>query len=148
MDNSFPACNEHRIRVSTQSRLRRRKFSGRSCRDSNSQPFDYVSGILTNQLSRLPNCACNSPVTWAAVVCLCGLTLCVLCFTVSRQWYGFHCMGLITVCTYVNVCDWGLYVHCQRVSTENCLLEKKLSPYQGVVSCICVSSVLDRCSTN
>ena len=105
-------------------------------------------GALTNKLSRLPNCACNFPVTWAAVVCLCGLTLCVLCFTVSRQWYGFHCMGLITVCTYVNVCDWGLYVHCRRVSTENCLLEKKLSPYQGVVSCICVSSVLDRCSTN
>ena len=41
-------------RVSTQSWLWRRKFSCRSCRDSNSQPFDHESGALTNQLSRLP----------------------------------------------------------------------------------------------
>ena len=38
--------NRHRIRVSTQSWLRRRKFSRRSCRDSNSQPFDHESGAL------------------------------------------------------------------------------------------------------
>ena len=46
--------NGHRIRVSTQSWLWRRKFSRRSCRDSNSQPFDHESGALTNKLSRLP----------------------------------------------------------------------------------------------
>ena len=34
----------HRIRVSTQNLLWRRKFSRRSCRDSNSQPFDHESG--------------------------------------------------------------------------------------------------------
>ena len=42
----------HRIRVSTQSYLWRRKFSRRSCRDSNSQPFDHESGALMNKLSR------------------------------------------------------------------------------------------------
>ena len=45
--------NGHRIRVSTQSWLWGRKFSCRSCRDSNSQPFDHESGALTNKLSRL-----------------------------------------------------------------------------------------------
>ena len=46
--------NGHRIRVSTQSRLWRRKFSRRSCRDSNSQLFDHESGAQTNKFSRLP----------------------------------------------------------------------------------------------
>ena len=40
----------HRIRVSTQSWLWRRKFSRRSSRDSNSQPFDHESGAHTNKL--------------------------------------------------------------------------------------------------
>ena len=40
--------NRHRIRVSTQSWLWRRKFSCRSCLGLNSQPFDYESGTLTN----------------------------------------------------------------------------------------------------
>ena len=44
--------NGHRIRVSTQSWLWRRKFSCRFCRDSTSQPFDHESGALTNKLSR------------------------------------------------------------------------------------------------
>ena len=43
----------HRTRVSIQSWLWRRKFSRRSCRDSNSQPFDDESGALTKKLSRL-----------------------------------------------------------------------------------------------
>ena len=38
--------NGHQIRVSTQSSLRRRKFSRRFCRDSNSQPFDHESGAV------------------------------------------------------------------------------------------------------
>ena len=46
--------NGHQVRVSTQSRLWRRKFFCRSCRNSNSQPFDCESGIRTNKLSRLP----------------------------------------------------------------------------------------------
>ena len=37
--------NEHRIRVSTQSWLWSRKFSRRSGRDSNSQPFDHQQTI-------------------------------------------------------------------------------------------------------
>ena len=47
--------NGHRIRVSSQSSFWRRKFSRRSCRDSNSQPFDHESGAFINQLSRLSN---------------------------------------------------------------------------------------------
>ena len=39
------------IRVSTESRSWRRKFSRRSCRDSNPQPFNYESGALTTELS-------------------------------------------------------------------------------------------------
>ena len=39
---------------SGQSWLWRRKFSRRSCLDSNSQPFDHKSSALTNELSRLP----------------------------------------------------------------------------------------------
>ena len=46
--------NGHRIRVSTQSRLWiKRKFFRRSCRVSNSQPFDHESGALTIKLFRL-----------------------------------------------------------------------------------------------
>ena len=45
--------NGHRIRVSTQSWLMRRKFSRRSCQDSNSQPLDHESGALIIKLSRL-----------------------------------------------------------------------------------------------
>ena len=41
--------NGHRIRVSTQSWLWRRKFSCRSCQDSNLQPFDHESSALTNK---------------------------------------------------------------------------------------------------
>ena len=34
----------------------RRKFSRRSCRDSNPRPFDHESGALTTELSPLPRC--------------------------------------------------------------------------------------------
>ena len=40
------------IRVSTETRPWRRKFSRRSCRDSNPQPFNHESGALTTELSR------------------------------------------------------------------------------------------------
>ena len=43
----------HRIWVSTHSWLWRRKFSCCSCWDSNSQPFDWESRVLTNKLSQL-----------------------------------------------------------------------------------------------
>ena len=38
------------IRVSTESRPRRRKFSRRSSRDSNPRPFNHESGALTTEL--------------------------------------------------------------------------------------------------
>ena len=38
-------------RVSTESRPWRRKFSHRSCRDSNPRPFSHESGALTTELS-------------------------------------------------------------------------------------------------
>ena len=50
--------NGHRIRVSTQSWLRKRKFSRRSCRDSNSQPFDHESGTVpTSYTEARPKCS-------------------------------------------------------------------------------------------
>ena len=45
--------NGHRIRVSTQSYLWRRKFSRRSCRDSNSQPFDHECGALPGSTGKI-----------------------------------------------------------------------------------------------
>ena len=42
------------IRVSTESRPWRRKFSRRSSRDSNPRPFNHESGALTTELSPPP----------------------------------------------------------------------------------------------
>ena len=42
------------IRVSTESRPWRRKFSRRSSRDSNARPFNHESGALTTELSPPP----------------------------------------------------------------------------------------------
>ena len=42
------------IRVSTESRPWRRKFSRRSSRDSNTRPFNHESGALTTEPSLLP----------------------------------------------------------------------------------------------
>ena len=43
-----------KIRVSTESRSWRRKFSCRSCRDLNLQPFSHESSALTTELSPPP----------------------------------------------------------------------------------------------
>ena len=43
-----------KIRVSTESRPWRRKFSRRSSRDSNPRPFNHESGALTTELSPPP----------------------------------------------------------------------------------------------
>ena len=43
------------IRTSTESRPWRRKFSRRSCRDSNPRPFSHESCALTTELSPLPH---------------------------------------------------------------------------------------------
>ena len=40
--------------ISTESRPRRRKFSRRSCRDSNPRPSNHESGALTTELSPIP----------------------------------------------------------------------------------------------
>ena len=52
------------MRVSTQSKLQGRKFSRRSCRDSNSQPFDHESGVLPTSY---PVFVCNA----VAITCVC-----------------------------------------------------------------------------
>ena len=63
------------IRVSTESRPWRRKFSRRSSRDSNPRPFDHESGALTTELSPPPksNSRCRCPVvvvaSFVVVVC-------------------------------------------------------------------------------
>ena len=46
----------NQIRVSTESRPWRRKFSRRSSRDSNPRPFNHESGALTTELSPPPFC--------------------------------------------------------------------------------------------
>ena len=43
------------IRVSTESRPWRRKFSCRCCRDSNPRPFNHESGALTTELPPAPH---------------------------------------------------------------------------------------------
>ena len=43
------------IRVSTESRPWRRKFSHHSCRDLNPGPFSHESGALTTELSPSPS---------------------------------------------------------------------------------------------
>ena len=48
------------IRVSTESRPWRRKFSRRSCRDLNPRPFSHESGALTTELSLPPSVSVHS----------------------------------------------------------------------------------------
>ena len=43
------------IRVSTEGYSGRKKLSNRSCRDSNTRPFDHESGVLTTELVPLPS---------------------------------------------------------------------------------------------
>ena len=47
------------IRVSTESRPWRRKFTRRSSRDSNPRPFSHESGALTTELSPPPTTRCD-----------------------------------------------------------------------------------------
>ena len=63
--------NGHRNKVSTESRPRRRKFSRRSCRDSNPRPFSYESGALTTELSPPPLIGMGSAALVAAVALPC-----------------------------------------------------------------------------
>ena len=65
----------HRIKVSTQSWLWSRKFSNRSCWDSNSQPFTHESGALTNKLSRL----CNAGVWVSTQLRVAQISHCYCC---------------------------------------------------------------------
>ena len=60
------AWNGHRMRVSTQKYLRRRKFSRRSCRDSNSQPFAHNSGALTHKLCRSCKTMAETRAIWSS----------------------------------------------------------------------------------
>ena len=55
------------IRVSTESRPWRRKFSRRSSRDSNPRPFNHESGALTTELSPPPYMARGRKLPFIAV---------------------------------------------------------------------------------
>ena len=59
-----------KIRVSTESRPWRRKFSRRSSRDSNPRPFNHESGALTTELSP------PSPYLQAALRSVCSELYC------------------------------------------------------------------------
>ena len=52
------------IRVSTESRPWRRKFSRRSSRDLNPRPFNHESGALTTELSLPPPIQQNAYLSW------------------------------------------------------------------------------------
>ena len=67
--------NGHRVRVSTQSWLRRIKFSCCSCRDLNLQPFDHKPNALTNKLSWLIYCKQTRLKTLCSAFCLWWSTL-------------------------------------------------------------------------
>ena len=60
--------NDTEIRISTESRPWRRKFSRRSRRDLNPGPFSYESGALTTELSSYPHSQSGSVV--ASLPCL------------------------------------------------------------------------------
>ena len=54
--------NGYRNKSQHRKLTRRRKFSRRSCRDSNPRPFDHESGALTTELSPPPTVTCGC--TW------------------------------------------------------------------------------------
>ena len=63
------------IRVSTESRPWRRKFSRRSSRDSNPRPFNHESGVLTTELSPPPNYSRVTPFFFLKSSTHCALQL-------------------------------------------------------------------------
>ena len=71
--------NDTEIRVSTESRPWRRKFSRRSSRDSNPRPFNHESGALTTELSPpLPSLTPPLTAFMCARHCMCvGVSVCV-----------------------------------------------------------------------
>ena len=81
------------IRVNTASWPWRRTFSRRSCRDSNTGPFDHESDALTTEIPRSP--AVFICYRWPVCLLLkCGFTH-VLCGK-RRSFEGFVCLGLRT----------------------------------------------------
>ena len=67
-----------KIRVSTESRPWRRKFSRRSSRDSNPRPFNHESGALTTELSPPP------------IVGGKGCTFILI--AIAAVWFGYTCL--------------------------------------------------------
>ena len=71
----------------------------------------------------------NSPATWAATFHLQGLTQCVLCLCVTKQWYGCQCLEFFCMHKAVKAygCAWGLHGYWKRICTERWLRGKKLA---------------------
>ena len=78
--NTGPGGTDTEIRVSTESRPWRRKFSRRSSRDSNPRPFNHESGALTTELSPPPGRI--------------GLSLSLICHWTCRWFYNDFRRGL------------------------------------------------------
>ena len=103
--------NGHRIRVCTQSRLWKRKFSRRSCRDSNWQPFDHESGAQISKLSvsygsltGSLNCQIEAAVErMECLVCACWLADRGMSVRTRRYINDLNVLGL--ACFQSCVCD-------------------------------------------
>ena len=94
--------NDAKIGVSTESWPWRRKFSRRSCRDSNPRPFSHESGALTTERSRPP----MLPRAWVMLPCKegwgrahpqtysCG---CLQCYAkhIIMMWQGNNSCGCL-----------------------------------------------------
>ena len=90
------------IRVSTESRPWRRKFSRRSSRDSNPRPFNHESGALTTELS--PPLILGMKTLPITINNFSGILLVVYCIELL-------CSGLLVLCswpfqTFVLLCVW------------------------------------------
>ena len=79
------------IRVSTESRPWRRKFSSRSSRDSNLRPFNHESGALTTELS--PRVCGRACLTKGIAPKMCRLCVCVLIN--KRSFEPFMCLDSV-----------------------------------------------------
>ena len=83
------------IRVSTESRPWRRKFSRRSYRDLNPGPFSHESGALTTELSPSPSWTC-------VCVCVCVCVFWFVCLfivlgVVLFFWFCCCCLFVVVV---------------------------------------------------
>ena len=127
-----------------------KKFSRRSCRDSNSQPFDHESGALTNKLLRLlhrnsyghfksfcsPGSSLETMLFGASFVQfffrqIYGISKCIACFWHRAKWWSWPCFCCAGAAGHVNVVF--------RLFYKRLVVRKKSNLYHV---CVCVLSLI------